>query len=169
MIEIRREEPSDQAVIRRLNEVAFGCKEEANVVDKLRASCDDYLSFVAVDQGHVVGHILFTPVTIDDSKLVGMGLAPMSVSPTHQRKGIGSRLVRHRLGHLRQNGCPFVIVLGHPEYYPRFGFELASRYSLRSQWDGVPDEAFMALVLDEEILPELQGTARYRAEFDEAM
>jgi putative acetyltransferase len=169
MIEIRREEPSDQGAIRHLNELAFECKEEANVVDKLRTSCDDYLSFVAIDQGDVVGHILFTPVTIDGSKLVGMGLAPMSVSPPHQRKGIGSRLVRHGLDHLRQSRCSFVIVLGHPEYYPRFGFDLASRYALRSQWDGVPDEAFMALVLDEAVLPELRGTARYRAEFDEAM
>jgi putative acetyltransferase len=98
-----------------------------------------------------------------------MGLAPMAVLPSHQRKGIGSRLVRHGLDHLRQSGCPFVIVLGHPEFYPRFGFEPASTYRLVSQWEGVPDAAFMVAVLDPGALPKKGGTARYRDEFDDAM
>ncbi len=93
----------------------------------------------------------------------------MAVLPSHQRRGIGSQLVRHGLGYLRHSGSPFVIVLGHPEYYPRFGFELASRYRLRCQWEGVPDEAFMVVVFDRALLPEGGGIARYREEFDEAM
>jgi putative acetyltransferase len=117
----------------------------------------------------VIGHILFTPVTVDGSNTVGMGLAPMAVLPSQQRKGIGSQLVRHGLDHLRQTGCPFVIVLGHPEFYPRFGFEPASRYRLGSQWEGVPDEAFMVAVLNADALPKAGGTARYRDEFDDAM
>ena len=169
MIEIHKEGPCDQAAIHHLNEVAFEDGAEAAVVDKLRASCGNYVSFVAVDQGTVVGHILFTPVTIDNSNSIGMGLAPMAVLPSHQRKGIGSQLVLHGIGHLHQTGCPFIIVLGHPEYYPRFGFEMASHYKLLSQWEGVPDEAFMSLVFDKAALPKAGGIARYRGEFDETM
>lgn len=98
-----------------------------------------------------------------------MGLAPMAVDPKCQNTGVGTLLVRHGLEHLRVSGCPFVIVLGHPAYYPRFGFELASAYGLSCQWEGVPAEAFMIKVLDPTGLPESGGTARYREEFDEAM
>jgi putative acetyltransferase len=169
MIEIRNEEPTDRDTVRHLNLTAFDNGPEAALVDKLRTSCKGYLAFVAVEDGTVVGHILFTPVTVDGSNVVGMGLAPMAVLPSHQRKSIGSQLVRHGLEHLRQSGCPFVIVLGHPEYYPRFGFEVASRYRLRCQWEGVPDEAFMVTVLDDDALPKAGGVARYRGEFDDAI
>ena len=169
MLEIRPEEPQDQDAVRSLNLAAFENGPEAALVDALRRSCKEYLAFVAVENGTVVGHILFTPVTVDGSDALGMGLAPMAVLPSHQRKGVGSRLVRHGLDHLRRSGCPFVIVLGHPEYYPRFGFEPASRYRLISQWEGVPDEAFMVAVLDPDALPKEVGTARYRDEFDDAM
>jgi len=169
MIEIREEEPRDKESVRRVNLAAFRDVSEAAVVEKLRAACDDYLAFVAVEDEKVVGHILFTPATFDGHGVIGMGLAPMAVLPTHQRTGIGSRLVRHGLEHVRQSGCPFVIVLGHPEYYPRFGFERASKYQLRSQWEGIPDEAFMVVVYDRAALPKAGGVARYRDEFDEAM
>jgi len=169
MSEIREEEPRDKESVRRVNLDAFNDDSEAAVVEKLRISCDDYLAFVAVEDGNVVGHILFTPATLDGYGVVGMGLAPMAVLPAHQRTGIGSQLVRHGLEHVRQSGCPFVVVLGHPEYYPRFGFERASKYQLRSQWEGVPDEAFMVAVFDREALPRAGGIARYRDEFDEAM
>ena len=169
MLEIRLEESQDQNAVHRLNLAAFENGPEAALVDTLRASCQEYLAFVAVEDGVAVGHILFTPVTVDGSGAAGMGLAPMAVLPSHQRKGIGSRLVRHGLDHLRQSGCPFVIVLGHPEFYPRFGFESASRYRLISQWEGGPDEAFMIAVLNADALPKGSGTARYREEFDAAM
>ncbi|WP_028573097.1 GNAT family N-acetyltransferase [Desulfonatronum lacustre] len=169
MFEIRPEEPQDQDAVHLLNLAAFENGPEAGLVDALRSSCMEYLAFVAVEDGAVVGHILFTPVTVDGSDATGMGLAPMAVLPSHQRKGIGSRLVRHGLDHLRLSGCPFVIVLGHPEFYPRFGFESASTYRLVSQWEGVPDAAFMVAVLDPGTLPEKGGTARYRDEFDDAM
>jgi putative acetyltransferase len=169
MIEIRPEAPSDQDSIHRLNVAAFDDVAEATVVDKLRHSCEGYLAFVAVDHGTVVGHILFTPATVDGCDVVGMGLAPMAVLPPHQRRGVGSKLVRHGLEYLREAGCPFVIVLGHPKYYPRFGFEPASKYQLISQWEGIPDEAFMVVVFDDSGLPVAGGVARYRGEFDEAM
>ena len=93
----------------------------------------------------------------------------MAVLPEHQRRGIGLKLIGAALAVLRDRQCPFVIVLGHPEYYPRFGFEPASKYCVRSQWEGVPDEAFMLLVLDESVVQGVSGVARYRDEFDEAM
>ena len=169
MIEIRKEQSKDHEAIHQLNLIAFDNGPEAVLVDKLRASCEEYFSFVAVEDGSVIGHILFTPATVEDCSAVGMGLAPMSVVPSLQRKGIGSRLVRYGLEVLRSGGCPFVIVLGHPEYYPRFGFEPCSKYQLRSQWEGVPDDAFLIVVFDGGVLPKTGGIARYRDEFDDAM
>ena len=171
MISIREEQPGDAAAVRRVNELAFGQPDEAGIVDALREACDDLVSLVAVNQGEVVGHVLFSPATISSGGRVvtGMGLAPMAVLPEHQRRGIGTKLAEFGLAVLRDRGCPFVIVLGHPEYYPRFGFAPASGHDVTSQWEGVPDEAFMLLVLDEAKLHGVSGEARYRDEFDAAM
>ncbi len=169
MVQIRRERPGDEKTVRRINRLAFECDEEANVVDQLRRTCKEYLAFVATVDEEIVGHILFTPATLEGSRLVGMGLAPMAVDPGVQNRGIGTLLVGHGLEHLKASGCPFVIVLGHPEYYPRFGFELASARGVSCQWEGVPNEAFMIQVFDLEGFPETGGIARYRSEFDEAM
>ena len=170
-LSIREEQAGDVGTVRTVNESAFGQPEEAGVVDKLRDACDDLLSLVAVHDGEVVGHVLFSPATIEGDQQVirGVGLAPMAVLPDHQRKGIGSKLIGAALAILGDRQCPFVIVLGHPEYYPRFGFEPASKYGIRCQWEGVPDEAFMLLVLDESVVRGVSGVARYRDEFDEAM
>ena len=171
MTEIRSERPEDIPAIRTVNEEAFGQAEEADIVDRLRGTCDGLLSLVGVIDERVVGHVLFSPVTLDGPSGVveGMGLAPMGVLPEYQRQGIGSKLVQAGLAALRESGCPFVIVLGHVEYYPRFGFEPASRHGIRCQWGGVPDEAFMILVLDETAMDGVSGVAKYRDEFDEAM
>ena len=99
----------------------------------------------------------------------GMGLAPMAVLPAWQRQGIGTLLIKRGIEMLKSRSCPFIIVLGHPEYYPRFDFERASNYGIRSQWEGVPDEAFMILILDREAMQGVSGVARYRNEFDEAV
>jgi putative acetyltransferase len=93
----------------------------------------------------------------------------MAVLQDYQRQGIGSKLLEKGLEILREQGCPFVIVLGHPEFYPRFGFEPASWHGLSSQWEGVPDEAFMIIVMNPTILDGIVGVARYRDEFNEAM
>ena len=171
MISVRLEEARDHDQVRAINLAAFEGGPEADLVDTLRLSCSDHLSLVAEEGGRVLGHILFTPVVVEspERRIEGMGLAPMAVSPDRQRSGIGSLLVRHGLEVLQKRPCPFVIVLGHPEYYPRFGFERASSYGLQSQWEGVPDEALMVLVFDPTSLPDGGGVARYRDEFDDAM
>jgi putative acetyltransferase len=100
--------------------------------------------------------------------LHGMALAPMGVLPEYQRQGIGTKLVRKGIAELKKRHCPFAIVLGHAEYYPRFGFERASAHRVRSEWD-VPDDAFMIMGLDESKLRGVSGIARYRPEFAEVM
>ncbi len=171
MIDIRFETPRDIQRVHDINEKAFGQPAEADLVDRLRRSCPDAISLVAEEDGLIVGHIMFTPVFINDRerKIRGMGLAPMAVQPRRQRQGIGSRLAEKGLEILRDRGCPYVIVLGHPEYYPRFGFEPASRYGIKSQWEGIPDEAFLILVFNQNTLQNVKGVTRYRNEFNEAM
>jgi len=171
MVLVREEMASDVPSIRHLNEEAFGQRAEADIVDKLRVSCDRLLSLVAVRNGRIVGHILFSPVVLESESgdRNGMGLGPMAVLPSLQRQGIGSRLVEEGLARMRWAGCPFVVVLGHHDYYPRFGFERASRYGVRCQWEGVPDEAFMIMVNEEGAIPAEGGLIRYRQEFDEAV
>ncbi|MDA2925403.1 N-acetyltransferase [Acidobacteria bacterium AH-259-L09] len=169
MIRIRKEHPQDIETIREVNVRAFGQAQEADIVDKLRHNCNDLLSLVAAVESRVVGHILFSPATLEseDGRVEGMGLAPMAVLPEYQKQGVGSELTRTGITELKCTGCPFVIVLGHAEYYPRFGFEPASRYGIRSEWE-VPDEAFMILVLDNSVMEGISGVARYRPEFAEA-
>jgi putative acetyltransferase len=171
MVRVRKEQPDDIGAVRAINDAAFGQSAEAQIVDALRAKCPEALSLVAVDEEQIVGHIFFSPVSVScDGVLTGgMGLAPMAVAPDRQRQGIGSRLVRAGIRALRERGCRFIIVVGHPDYYPRFGFVPASRFGLTCQWDGVPDEAFLVLVLDDSVIPQLTGTAAYRDEFDAAM
>ena len=168
MITIRPETSEDAARVRYINELAFGQPGEADLVDKLRQACADAVSLVAEDDA-VVGHILFTPVVVESAgrRVLGMGLAPMAVLPDRQRQGIGSQLVRQGLQNLRERGCPFVVVVGHPEYYPRFGFERASMHNLTSEWEGVPDDAFMVLILDARAMTGVSGVATYRREFHE--
>ncbi|MGH7460284.1 MAG: GNAT family N-acetyltransferase [Longimicrobiales bacterium] len=165
---IRSEAPQDVLAIRQVNELAFAQCDEADLVDRLRQSDADFLSLVADNDGDVVGHILFTPVAIEreEGSVVGMGLAPMAVLPGLQRRGVGSLLITRGLQLLRERECPFVIVIGHEDYYPRFGFEPASRHEVSCQWEGVPDAALMILVLEPNALLGISGVARYRKEFD---
>ncbi|HEX8749112.1 MAG TPA: N-acetyltransferase, partial [Pyrinomonadaceae bacterium] len=144
MITIRAETAEDVSSVRRVNELAFERKEEAELVDRLRSAVEFFVSLVALSDARVVGHIFFSPVTLEaeaaDFPL--MGLAPMAVLPGYQNQGIGSQLVLDGLEQCRRMGCYAVVVLGHPEYYPRFGFVPASRKGLRCEYP-VPDEAFM--------------------------
>ena len=170
MITIRQEQPQDLKTIREVNRRAFGQTQEADLVDKLRQNCHELLSLVALRQNEVVGHILFTPVTIESAARTvrGMGLAPMAVLPEYQRQGIASKLVRSGIEQLKKRQCPFIIVLGHAEYYPKFDFEPASRYGIRSEWQ-VEDGVFMILLLNESEMQGISGVARYSPEFAEAM
>lgn len=125
------------------------------------------VSLVALDEGAIVGHILFSPVTVDGHpELLLMGLAPMAVAPEHQRRGIGSALVEAGLTACKALGATAVVVLGHPEYYPRFAFRPASGWGLVSEYDA-PDEAFMALELRDGALRGVSGTVRYHPAFGE--
>ncbi len=170
MIVIRHEKPEDIPLIYSVHEQAFKRDEEARLADKLRQACADHLSLVADDNGSIAGHIMFTPVLIKNDKVTqGMGLAPMAVSPSQQRRGIGTLLIKSGLQILQDKGCPFVIVLGHPDYYPRFGFQPASRFNIKSQWEGVPDEAFMILVLEDKVLRNISGVAIFSDKFNEAL
>jgi len=149
-----------------VNERAFGTPLEAGIVDALRGS-DGSISLVATSGDRVVGHIFFTPVTVDSSAGVRVaGLAPMAVLPEYQRGGIGSRLVTAGLDACRRHGYAAVVVIGHPEYYPRFGFTRAGEHGLSCEFP-VPPEAFMVLALDPGILARLSGMVRYRPEFAE--
>ena len=170
-LNIRPEQLEDIPSIHAVNEAAFGQPTEANLVDALRSACPDATSLVAVSDDQIIGHILFTPVTVSNNayEVKGMGLAPMAVLPDYQRQGIGSQLVESGLRILGRRNCPFVVVLGHTDYYPRFGFVPASQHGLACQWDGVPDGAFMVLVLDENIMSGVSGVAKYRDEFDKAI
>jgi putative acetyltransferase len=171
MIQIRFEKPEDLAFIRSVNEQAFDSLAEAKLVDKLRLTCSEHLSLVADDNSSIVGHIMFTPVLVTGvkQKAQGMGLAPMAVLPSRQRQGTGTMLAKYSLQILREKKCPFVIVLGHPDYYPRFGFLPAFRFNIRSQWEGIPDNAFMVLFMDDNAKKNVSGVATFRDEFNDAL
>jgi putative acetyltransferase len=162
MIEIREEHPADVAAIRDVNASAFGQNLEANIVDALRSNGAILLSLVAILQGRVVGHIMYSPASIGST--MGAALGPMAVLPAHQRQGIGSRLIDAGNRKLEIARCPFILVVGHAAYYPRFGFRPASTYGIVCEWD-VPDNVFMVLVTDPEKICEVSGLARYRPEF----
>lgn len=167
---IRRELPDDIPVIHDLNRRAFAGPGEAQVVDLLRQRCEDFVSIVAEVNGRIVGHILFTPARLapdSGQERVGMGLAPLAVAPDVQGQGIGSILCEAGLEEMKARGVPFVVVLGHPAYYPRFGFEPADRFQLRCAYADVPPEAFMVKVFQPQLLEGLSGVVHYRPEFDE--
>jgi putative acetyltransferase len=165
---VRPEKPEDVPAIRIVNERAFGGAAEADLVDALRRNGKATISLVAEDDGRVVGHILFSPVTIEASEreLVGVGLAPMSVIPERQNQRIGSLLVEEGLRRCREEGHRSVVVLGHPGYYPRFGFVPASRFGIKSEYD-VADEVFMVMELQEGALSGCAGVVKYQPEFNE--
>jgi len=164
---VRPETPADVASIRALTTRAFGGTGEAVLVDRLRARGALVVSWVAEYGGEVVGHVAFSPVALFGAPAVRcLGLGPMAVAPERQRGGVGSLLVRAGLARCRDLGGEAVVVLGHPEYYPRFGFLPASRFGVRCAWD-VPDEVFMALELCPGALRDARGPAAYAPEFDD--
>jgi putative acetyltransferase len=163
---IRAEREEDRASVRCVNELAFGQRNEADLVDALRENARPYVSLVAVDDEQVVGHIFFSPVSIESESNIftAMGLAPMAVLPSHQNQGIGSQLVRVGLRKCQSFGGEIVVVLGYPSYYPRFGFVPASLKGLRSEYD-VRDEVFMVAEFSEDALAGRRGLVKYHPEF----
>jgi len=168
LLVIRSETPEDSAAIRSVNEEAFGGSTEADLVEKLRSRQAYTLSLVATDGDKIIGHILFSPVTIEsrDTSFGALGLGPMAVLPPHQRKGVGSQLIYAGLQECKRLGHEIVVVLGHPDYYPHFGFVPASRYSIKCEYD-IPDETFMVLELHPGALSRRSGVVKYQPEFNE--
>jgi len=165
---IRTEMPNDAGAVRAVNQAAFGTDLEARIVETIREQEPGALSLVAEADGAIVGHILFSSVSIaGQDSLRLMGLAPMAVLPARQREGIGSALVREGLERCRDFGCDAVVVLGHPEYYPRFGFVPASRYGIGCEYD-VPDEVFMLIELEPGALDGVRGRVAYHPAFSGA-
>ena len=163
LVEIREERPGDVTAIRNLNKHAFGQHQEGNIVDALRSNGAVLLSLVATLNGRVVGHIMYSPLFVG-GEVTGAALGPMAVLPEYQRQGIGSKLVAAGNQRLKDAGCPFVIVVGHADYYPRFGFRPASAHGIECEWE-VPDNVFMLLALDQTKMQGVSGLARYRHEF----
>ena len=163
-MEIRHESSADVAVIHALTVSAFlnaphTSHSEQLIVSRLRRDGDLTLSLVAAEAGEVVGHIAMSPVGISDGAAAWFGLGPLSVAPDHQRRGIGSRLVRHALNALRERGACGCVVLGDPAYYGRFGFMADPQLVL----PGVPAEYFQAIAFN---ASRARGTVSYRPAFD---
>lgn len=161
-IEIREELPEDVEAIRDVNNHAFGQTHEGNIVDTLRSNGAALLSLVATLNGRVVGHIMYSPIMVGE--VTGAAIGPMAVLPDQQGRSIGSKLVEAGNQKVKDAGWPFIVVLGHAGFYPRFGFRPASSLGIKCEWD-VPDEAFMALILDREKMQGVSGLAKYRHEF----
>lgn len=162
---VRPETRDDFPAVHAVNAAAFPTEAEAALVESLRADPDAWmpgLSYVAQSpDGSVAAFALLTRCRVGGAP--ALALAPVATAPEHQRRGAGSAVVRGLLDAAREYGEPLVLVLGHPEYYPRFGFVPASRYGIRPSFD-VPDEAMMALVLDDSA-PVPRGTIEYPPAF----
>ncbi|MCJ7772316.1 MAG: N-acetyltransferase [Desulfobacterales bacterium] len=165
-INIREEKASDIGHVWQLNTSAFETETEANLVNALRKTNLSFLSLVAELDNHIVGHILFTPVTFSGipPTLKITGLAPMAVLKDHQRKGIGAKLIKEGIKWSISEDYDAIVVLGHHSYYPKFGFVSASQYGIKSEYD-VPDDVFMALELKPGVLKGAKGRVKYHEAF----
>jgi putative acetyltransferase len=162
MMRIRPEQPADESAIFAVHAAAFPSDAEAKLVDHLRAAGRLTISLVAEDAGQIVGHIAFTPVTLPGTR-DALGLAPVAVIPARQRQGIGSELIREGLAAAASLATEFVVVLGHPTYYPRFGFQRAADFGLQNEYGA--DEAFMVREFRSGALPPDGGLVQYAPEF----
>jgi len=169
LLKIRPETPGDRASVHYVNQEAFSRNQEADLVDKLRERGVLTISLVAVQDTAVVGHIAFSPVEIafEKSSFEALALAPVAVLPAHQNKGLGSQLVIAGLEECRRLRHEIIVLAGHPNYYPRFGFVRAYAKGIECEF-GVPDEAWMIAELKQGALAGRQGKVRFQPEFREA-
>lgn len=166
MIVIRPESPADISAIQDVESKAFGRYAEADLVDALRSRGAVTLSLVALESDEVVGHVLFSPVTIlgEGGTFSAVGLGPVAVLPKFQHRGIGSRLIQAGLDECRHGGHDAVVVLGSTVYYRRFSFRPATHLGL--MLEGARAENFMALELRSGALSGKRGIVKYQPEFD---
>ena len=167
---VREEGPGDAESVRAVVEAAFPTPAEARLVDLLRARRKTTVSLVAEADGRIVGLVLFSPVTIETPGGVvaaGLGLAPVAVHPARQRKGIGRRLIEQGIAACRGMKQPFVVVLGDPSYYQRFGFRPARLWGIANEYQA--EDEFMVVELRPGSVPEGGGLAKYTAEFADAL
>lgn len=162
MIPIRPEAPADANAIRSVLVAAFPTDAEARLVELLRARGELTISLVAMAEDRVAGCVQFSPVALEGAA-TGLGLAPLAVLPAAQRRGIGSALARSGIEVARAQGWPWIVVLGDPAYYARFGFERASEHAIGNEYGA--NEAFQVLALAPGALPPGGGVARYAAAF----
>jgi putative acetyltransferase len=172
IVAIRAASPADAEAVFEVNRRAFGEELEARLVEALTGRVEPCISLVAELDGTVCGHIFFTPVHVrpegdQAGSFRALGLGPMSVLPEHQNRGIGSKLVREGLRACRKIEEMIVFVLGHPHYYPRFGFIPCQPLGLRFEAP-VPDEVFLVIELEEGALAGRTGTVHYHPEFSGA-
>lgn len=163
---IRKEEPKDWQNVFTVNSTAFETDAEARLVETLRKQADPVISLVAEKKEEIVGHIMFSPVSIAGyPNLKLMGLGPMAVRPENQRTGIGSQLVKAGLKLCEESGFGAVVVLGHPKYYPRFDFVPSSQFEIVCEYD-VPEGVFMVRELTAGYLDNVGGTVTYHEAFN---
>ena len=164
-MKIRKETAADIEAVFEINRSAFPTEEEAQLVNRLRETASPLISLVAEGEQEIIGHILFTPVTLDsDTNLFLMGLAPMAVNSARQNKGIGTLLARAGIEECRALGAAGLVVLGHPKYYSRFGFSPSANFGIKSKYDGAP-EVFMVLELSAEVFAGKAGVISYHSSF----
>ncbi len=166
---VRKETPADTSRIHHLNAIAFGQADEAQIVDNLRKSDALSVSLVAEENKQIIGHIAFSPVCIErqPEKINILGLGPMAVLPAYQNKGIGAQLIEQGLALCKEANCDLVVVLGHPNYYPRFGFVPTQPFGILCEYD-VPADVFMLQELKKGVVSKLTGTIKYHAAFANA-
>ena len=161
---IRHETASDREAVFRVEHEAFGRAEEARLVDLLRANGKSLLSLVAEQDGEVIGHVMFSPMTIEGKESYpAVCLGPIAVLPARQRQGIGDSLIEAGLASLRAGGHRAVFLQGHPAYYPRFGFRPAREFDVHL---GEDRDAFMIIELYPGALDGVSGWVKYAEEFD---
>ena len=164
---IRTENNDDIAAIREVNRLAFGRDDEGQLIDALREKGAVICSLVAEESAAIIGHVLFSPATLDegDGQTAVAGLGPVAVVPNQQRRGVGDALIRAGLEICRREGYGLAVVLGHSTYYPRFGFRPSRPLGIR--WEhNAPEEAFMVMELEPGALDGRRGIIRYQPEFD---
>ena len=168
MLSIEKETNADVSAIHQVNVDAFKQPNEARLVDALRAAGALTHSLVAKEDGNVIGHLAVSPVTITDNgkEYHAVGLGPIAISPSRQRTGIGKALINHLIDSVLKESDNLLVVLGHPEYYPKFGFKPSLPFGIKSEYD-VPQEAFMALELKPGALNEISGVVRYHETFSQ--